>query len=162
MCQLPSVSTVFSVKRGLLLLSRSVISNSLWPHGLHYARLPYLHHLPELAQTHVHWVNDAIQPSYPLSSFSLPALNLSQHQGLSTKSALRIRWPKFCSFSFSISPSNESSGLISFKIDWLDILAVQGTLKNLLQYHSSKASVFQGSTLFMTSSHIPTWLLEKP
>ena len=74
----------------------------------------------------------------------------------STKSALPIRWPKFCSFSFSISPSNEYSGLISFRIDWLDILAVQGTLKSLLQHHSAKASVFQGSTLFMTSSHIPT------
>ena len=98
--------------------------------------LPAHHQLPESTQTHVHRVGDAIQPSYPLSSPSAPAFNFSQHQGLSNESVVRIRWPKYWSFSFSISPSNEYSGLISFRMDWLDLLAVQGTLKSLLQHHS--------------------------
>ena len=89
------------------------------------------HQLPELAQTHIHWVSDAIQPSHPLSSPSPPTFNLSQHQGLYSESVLRIRWSKYWSFSFSISPSNEYSGLISFKIDWLDLHAVQRTLRSL-------------------------------
>ena len=119
---------------------------------------PVLHHLPEFAQTHVHWVSDAIQPSHPLSSPSPPAFNLSQHQGFSSESVLLIRWPKYWSFSFSISPSNEYSGLISFRIDWFDLLAVQGTIKNLLQHHSSKASVLQCSAFFtLTSIHLK-WL----
>ena len=95
--------------------------------------LPVHHQLPELAQTHVHWVSDAIQPSYPLSSPSPPAFNLSQHQG--NESVLHIRWPKYWSFNFSISPSTEYSGLTSFRMDWLDFLAVQRTLKSLLQHH---------------------------
>jgi len=85
---------------------------------------PIHHQLLELAQSHVHRVGDAIQPSHPLSSPSPPAFSLSQHQGLSNESVLYIRWPKYWSFSFSISPSNEYSGLISFKMDWLDLLAV--------------------------------------
>ena len=93
-------------------------------------------------------MGDAIQPSHPLSSPSSPALNLSQHHGFSSESALRIRWPKYWSFSFNISPSNEYPGLISFRMDWLDLLAVQGTLKSLLQHHSSKASILWGSALF--------------
>ena len=97
------------------------------------------HQLPELAQTHVHQVSDAIQLSHPLSSPSPPAFNLSQHQEFfSNESVIRIKWPKYWSFSFSISLSNEDSGLIPFRIDWLDLLAVQGTLKSLLQHHSSK------------------------
>ena len=111
-----------------------------------------LHHLPELAQTQVHWVGDAIQPSHPLLSSFPPAFSLSQHQGLC------IRWPKYWSFGFSISPSNEFSGSIFFRIDWLDFLAVQGTLKSLPQHHSSKASILQQSAFFM----VHTWLLEKP
>ena len=105
---------------------------------------PVHHQLPELAQTHVHQVSDAIQPSHPPSSPSSPALNLSQHQGLSVKNnefVLYIRWPKYWSFSFSISPSNECSGLISFRTDWFDLLVVQGALKSLLQHYSSKASL---------------------
>ena len=90
--------------------------------------LPVHHQLPEFTQTCVHWVGDAIQPSHPLSSLSPPALNLSQHQGLFKW--VSIRWPKYWSFSFSISPSSENSGLISFRMDWLDLLAVQGTLKS--------------------------------
>ena len=100
------------------------------------------HHIPELVQTHVHRVSDVIPPSHPLLSPSPPAFNLSQHQGLFQWSVLSIRWPRYWSFSFSISPSNEYSGLISFRIDWWDLLAVQGTLKSLLQHHKSKASLF--------------------
>ena len=88
------------------------------------------HQLLELTQTHVHWVSDAIQQSHPLLSPSSPAFNLSQNQGLFNESVLCIRWPKYWSFSFRISPSNEYSGLISFRMDWLDLLAVQGTLKS--------------------------------
>ena len=113
------------------------------------------HQLPELAQTHVHRVGDAIKPSHPLSSLSPPAFNLSQHQCLSRESVLHIRWPKYWSFSFSISPSNEYSGLISFKMDWLGLLAVPGTLKNLLQHHSSKASILQCSTFFIVQLSHP-------
>ena len=79
----------------------------------------------------------------------LPAFNLSQHQGFSNESALCIRWPKFWSFSFNISPSNEHTGPISFRMDWLDLLAVQGTLKSLLQHHSSKASILLCSAFFI-------------
>ena len=110
--------------------------------------LPVHHQLLEFTQTHAHQVGDAIQPSHPLSSPSPPAPNPSQHQGLSSESALHIRWPKYWSFSFSISPSNEHPGLIFFRMDWLDLLAVQGTLKSLLQYHSLKASIFQCSAFF--------------
>ena len=101
--------------------------------------LPVHHQLPEFTQTDVHRDGDTIQPSHPLLSPSLPTFNLSQHQGISSESVLCIRWPKYWSFSFSISPSNEYSGLLSFGMDWLDILAVQGTVKSLLQHHSSKA-----------------------
>ena len=103
---------------------------------------PVHHQLLELAQTHVHWAGDALQPSHSLSSPSLPTFNLSQHQRVfSNESALCIRWPKYWSFSFNISSSNEYSGLISFRRDWLDLLVVQGTLESLLQHHSSKASI---------------------
>ena len=90
--------------------------------------LPVYHQLPESTQTHVHCVGDAIQPSRPLSSPSPPALNLAQHRVFSNESALHIRWPKYWSFSLNISPTNEHPGLISFRMDWLDLLAVQGTL----------------------------------
>ena len=111
--------------------------------------LPVHHQLLKFTQTHAHWVGDAIQPSHPLLSPSPPALNPSQHQGLFlNKSTLCMRWPKYWSFSFSISPSNEP-GLISFTMDWLDLLAVQGTLKSLLHHHSSKASILQCSA-FLT------------
>ena len=103
--------------------------------------LPVLHYLPDFAQIHVHWVGDAISPSHP-SQPSFPfAFNLSQHRGLYNESALHTRWSKYWSFSFSISPSNKYSGLISFRIDWFDLLAVQGTFKSVLQHHSSKASI---------------------
>ena len=108
---------------------------------------PVLHQLPELAQTHVHCVGDAIQPSHPLLPPSPPPFNLSKHQGPSNELAVCIRWSKYLSFSFSISPSKEHPGLISFRMDWLDLLAVQGTLKSLLQHHSSKASTFLALSL---------------
>ena len=90
-----------------------------------------------------------------MSSPSPPAFNLSQHQGLSNKLALHIRWPTYWSFSLSISPSHEYSGLISYRMDWFDFLAVQGTLKSLLQHHSSKASILQCSALFMAQLSHP-------
>ena len=105
-------------------------------------------------------VKPSIQPSHPLSSPSPPALSLSQHQALSTESARYIRWPKYWSFSFNISPSNELRGLISYRMDWLDLLAVQGTLKSLLQHHSSKASSLQHSAFFIVQLSHPCkpWL----
>ena len=118
--------------------------------------LPVHHQLPEFTQTHVHCVGDAIQPSYPLLFPSPPALSFPSIRDFSNESALHIRWPMYWSFSFNISLSNEHSGLISFRMDWLDVLAVQGTLKSLLQHHSSKASVLQHSAFFMaqlTSIH---------
>ena len=111
---------------------------------------PVLHHLPEPAQAHVHGVGDAIQRSHPLSSPSPPVLNLSQHQSLFQWVSSSHQVAKVLEiFSFSIHPSNEYLGLISFRMDWLDLLAVQGTLKSLLQHHSSKASIHQCSAFFM-------------
>ena len=101
--------------------------------------LPVHHQLPEFAQTHVHRVSNAIQPSHPLSSPSPPALYSSHIRVFSNESTLRMMWPNYWSFSFSISPSKEHPGQSSFRMDWLDLLAVQGTLKSLLQHHSSKA-----------------------
>ena len=108
--------------------------------------LPVHHQLPEFTHTHVHQVSDAIQPSHPLSSPSFlcrPLLLLPpippSIRVFSNESTLRMRWPKYWSFSFSIIPSKETPGLISFRMDWLDLLAVQGTLKSLLQHHNSKA-----------------------
>ena len=116
---------------------------------------PAHYQLLEPAQTHVHRVSDAIQPSHPLSPPSPPAFNLSQHQGLLQQVSLCIRWPEYWSFRFSISPSNEYSGLISFRIDWFDLLAVQGTLKSLLQHHSSKASILWCLAFFMVQLLYP-------
>ena len=110
---------------------------------------PVQNQLPELAQIHVHWVSDAIQPSHPVLSPSPPALNLSQIKVFSNESTLCIRWPKYWNFSFSTSPFKEYSGLISFRMDWLDLLALQGTLKSLLQHHSSKALILQCSAIFI-------------
>ena len=106
------------------------------------------HQLPEPTQTHVHWVGDAIQPSHSLSSPLLLPSVFPRIRVFSNESLLRIKWSKYWSFSFSISPSNEYSGLISFRIDWLELLTVQGTLKTLLQHHNSKASVLWCSLFF--------------
>ena len=119
-------------------------------------RFPVLHYLPEFAQTHVYWVSDATQPSISSSvtlfSFCLQSFPASIRV-FSNESALRIRWPKY--WRFTISPSNEYSGLISFRMDWLDLLAVQGALKDLLQNHSLKASVLWCSAFFMVQLSHP-------
>ena len=127
------------------------MSDSLQPHELQHVRPPCPSPTPRATQTHVHWVGDAIQPSHPLSSPSPPALNLSQHQGLYKW----VRWPKYWSCSFNIGPSNEHPGLISFRMDWLDLLAVQGTLKSLCKHHSSKASILLHSYFFIVQLSHP-------
>ena len=110
--------------------------------------LPVHHHLPDFIQTHVHWVSDAIQPSHPWSSLLLlPPIPLIIRI-FPNGSTLHMRWPKYWKFSFSVIPSKEIPGLISFRMDWLDPLAVQGTLKSLLQHHSLKASILQCSAFF--------------
>ena len=110
--------------------------------------LPVHHQLPKFSQTHVHQIGDAIQPSHPLSSLSPPALNPSQHQGLFQRVNSSHELAKILEFQLSISPSNEHPGLISFRMDWLGLLEVQGTLKSLLQHHSSKASILRHSASF--------------
>ena len=141
----------YGLKQSLIAtqVSRSVVSNSLQPHGLQHARPPCPSPTLEFTQTHVHWVGNASQPSHPVPSPSPSAFNLSQHQVFSNESVLHIRWPKYWSFSFNISPSNEYSGLISFRMDRMDLLAVQGTLKRLLQNHSAKASILLCSAFFI-------------
>ena len=117
--------------------------------------LPVHHQFPELAQTHVHQIGDAIQPSHPLLSRSLLPSIFASIRVFSNESVLHIRWPKYWSFSFSISPSNEYSRLISCRIDWLDFLAIQGTLKSPSQHHSSKASILLRSAFFMVQLSHP-------
>ena len=116
--------------------------------------LPVHHQLLELAQTHVHWVSDAIQPTHPLS-YPPPAFSLSQKQGLFQWVSSSYQVAQVLELSFSISPSNEYSGLISFRIDWLYLLAVQETLKSLLQHHSLKASILQCSAFFIVQLSHP-------
>ena len=116
---------------------------------------PVHHQLPEFTQTHGHWVSDAIQWSHPLSSPSLLPSIFPSRRVFSNVSVLCIRWPKYWSFSFSISPSNEYLGLISFRMDWLDLPAIQGTLKSLLQHHSLKASILQHSAFFIVQLSHP-------
>ena len=129
---------------------------TLWDHtDCSTSAFPVHHHLLELAQTHGHRVSDAIQPSHPLPSPSHSAFNLSQHLVFSNELVLCIRLPKYLSFSFSISPSNEYSGLFSFRIEQFDCLEVQGTLKSLLQHHSSKASILWHSAFFMVQLSHP-------
>ena len=113
------------------------------------------HQLLEVTQTHVHLVDDAIQLSHPLSSLLFLPSIFPSIKVFSIESVLHIRWPKYWSFSFSISPSNEHPGLISFRMDWLDLLAVQGTLKSLLQCYSSKASILQHSAFFLVQLSHP-------
>ena len=121
---------------------------------------PVYHQLPEFTQNHVHQVGDAIQPYHPMSSPSF-AFNLFSIRVFSSASALRIRWPKYWSFSFNISPSNEYLGLISFRMDWLDLLAVQGTLKSLLQHCNSKALILRGSAFFIVQLSHPYMTIGK-
>ena len=111
--------------------------------------LPVHHQLPEFTQTHVHWVSDAIQSSHPCCPLLLLPSIFPSIRVFSNESALCIMWPKYWSFSFNISLSNEHPGLISFTIDWLDLPAVQETLKSLLQHHSSKSSILLCSAFFI-------------
>ena len=124
------------------------MSDSLQPHELRMPGFLVHHQLPELAQTHDHWFGDAIQPSHPLSSFLLLPSIFPSIRLFSNESVLHVRWPEYWSFSVSISPSNEYSRLISFRLDWFDLLAIQGILKSLLQHHSSKASILWRSAFF--------------
>ena len=130
------------------------MSDSLRPHELQHGGLPCPSPTLRVYPNSCPLISDAIQPSHPLSSPSPPAFSLSQHQIFSNESALHIRWPKNWSFSFSMSPSNEHPGLVSFRMDRLDFLAVQGTFKCLLQHHSSKASILLRSAfLIVQLSH---------
>ena len=163
-----SVPKFMFVKKWTLLyfssiqLSHSVVSNSLWPHGLQHARPPVRHQLPEFTQAHVHWVSDAINHLILCHPLLLPPSIIPSIGVFSNESVLPITWPKYWSFSFSISPSNEYSGLISFRMDWLDLLAVQGTLKSLLHHHSSKASILRRSAFYIVRFsyplELPWWL----
>ena len=123
--------------------------------------LPVHHQLLEFIQTHVHRVGDVIQPSHPLSSPSPPPLIPPSIRVFSNESVLHNRRPKYWSFSFNISPFNVHSGLISFRMDWLDVLAVQGTLKSLLQHHSSKASILRCSAFFIAQLSYPYMTIGK-
>ena len=116
--------------------------------------LPIHNQLLEFTKTHVNQIGDVIQSSHLLSSPSPPAI-FPSIRVFSNESVLHIRWPKYWSFSFNISPSNEYSGLISFRMDWLDLLAVQGTLNSLLQHHSSEASILQRSAFFTVQHSHP-------
>ena len=119
---------------------------------------PVLHQLLELAQTHIHRISDAIQPSHSLSSPSSPAFTLSQHQVFSNESVLHIRWPKYRSFSFRISPSNEYSELISFRINWFDLLQSKG-ISGVFSLKELKASILRCSAFFKVQLPHPymTW-----
>ena len=137
-------------------VSCSVVSDSLRPRESQHARLPVHHKLPELSQTHVHWW---VMPSNHLilcHPLLLPPSIFPSIRVFTNESALPIRWPKCWSFSLSISPSNEYSGLISFRIDWFDLLAVQRTLRTLLQHHNSKAQFFGAQLSLWSNSHIHT------
>ena len=134
--------------------NHSVVSDPLWPHGLQHARLPVLYQLLELAQTQVHWVGDTIHPSHPLLSPS-PAFNLFQHQGLFKWVNSSHQVAKVLELQLQHQSFQWYSGLISFRIDWLDLLAVQGTLKSLLQHHCSEASILPCSAFFTVQlSHL--------
>ena len=136
--------------------SCSVVSHSLQPHEQQHIGLPVHHKLLESTQIYVHCVSDAIKPSHPLSSSSPPAFSISQHQGFFPVSQFFASdGQKYWSFSFSISPANEYSGLISFKIDQFNLPTVQGTLKSLFQHHSLTASILQCSAFFMVQLSHP-------
>ena len=143
-----------------ILVQSLTVYDSLWPHGLHHTRLPILHYLPEFAQL----MSIELMPAnhlilcHPLllSPSVFPSIRV-----FSNESALHLRWPKYWSFNFSISPSNEYLVMISFRIDWFDLLAVQETLKSLLQHHDSKASVLWHSVFFMVQLSHPFLTMKK-
>ena len=141
---------------------RPVMSDSFWPHGLQQARPP----CPSPTTRVCSNLMSTEWWCHPMISFSVSpspsTFNFASIRVCSNESTLLIKWPKYWSFSFSISPSNEDPGLIFFRMDWLDLLAVQGTLKSLLHHHSSKTSILLCSTFFIVQLSHPQWLLEKP
>ena len=160
---MPLKFRIYICSSWLLLFSHSVVSNSLQPHGLQHTRLP----CPSSShvQAHVHWVCPTISSSViPFSSCLqlFPASSGSNPKSLFQWVGSLHQWLKYWRFSFNISPSSAYSGLISFRIDWFDLLAVQGTLKSLLQHHNSEASILRHSAVLWSYSYIRTWLLEKP
>ena len=151
MCQFIFAALLFNHKSCL----------TLWdPHGLEHARLPCPSLSPGVCLNSCPLLSMMPSNRLMLSPFSPPAFNLSQHQGLSNQSALHIRWSSYWNVNFSISPSNEYSGLISFRRDWFDLLAVWETLKSLIQHHSSKASILQRSEFFMVQLLYPLHSVE--
>ena len=185
MCKLPKISYSWNILSDLIIFSsnwlhtsesmlqlswvdfsHSVMSSSLWPEETQHARPPCPSPTPGVHPIHVHWVNDAIQPSHPLLSPSPPALIFPSIRVFTNESALHIRGPNYQGCSLNISFSNEHLRLISFRMDWLDLLAVQGTLKRLLQHHSSKAPILWRSAFFtvqlshpyMTTGKTIAWL----
>ena len=155
------MKNLYNILFCLLSFSCSVVSDSLWPHGLQHARLPCssLSHAVCSNSCPLSWWCHPTVSSSVAPFFSWALLSISV---FSSESALHIRWPKYWSFTFTINLPSESSGFISFMIDWFDLLAVQGTLKSLLQHHSSKASFFSAQPSLWSNSHIRAWLLEKP
>ena len=139
----------------------SFVSDYATPMDCRTPGFPAHRQSPEFTQTHVHWVGDTIQLSHPLSSPSPPAFSLSQHQGFFKRVSSSHKWPKYWSFSFNISPSNEHPGLISFGMDSVDLFAVQRTLKSLLQHHSSKASILQCSAFITVQFSHPYMTIGK-
>ena len=146
-------SSGFLIAPFLIQFNNSIMSDSCYPMDCSMPGFPVHHQHPELAQTHIHQVGDAIQPSHPLCPLLLLFSIFPSIGVFSNESVLRMRRPKFWSFSFNINPSNEYSRLISFRMDWLDLLTVQGTLKSLLQHHSSKASILWCSVFFLEFPH---------
>ena len=129
--------------------------DTLWPHGLQHTRPPCPSPTPRVYSNYVHHVSEAIQPSHPCHPLLLLPSVFPIIMVFSNESVLHIRWPKYWSWSFDISPSKEYSGLISFRIDWLDLLEVQEILKGLIQHQTSKASVLQCSAFFIVQSSHP-------
>ena len=159
--QLTTIIEHFEIK---VQFSCSAVSDSLWPHGHQHTRLSCPSPTPGACSNSCQssrWCHPTISSSVIPSLLLLPSI-FPSIRVFSDESVLHIRWPKYWSFSFSISSSNEYSELISFRMDWLDLLAVQGTLRSLLQLHSSKASILWHSAFFMVQPHILTWLPEKP
>ena len=135
--------------------NRSVVSNSLWPHEPQHTSLPVHHQLPESTQTHVHWVSDAIQPSHPLDHPLLLPSIFPSIWVFSNESALHIRWPKYWTFSFNISPSNEHPGLISFRMDWLGLLTAQETQESSAtpQFKAFKITFVETAKTFLYNNY---------
>ena len=147
--------TLYLVHYSLVRFSRSVVSDSLWPHGGGTPGFPVHYQLPELPQMHVHLVSDAIQPSHPLSSPSPPTFSLSQHQGLFPGVSSSNQVAKGLEFQIQHQSFQWTFRTDFVRIDWLDLLAVQGTLKTLFQHHSSKASLLQHSAFFIVQLSHP-------